>query len=395
MPSFPINIPPSMARNPSPTKSIYPGSSPTSSLTMVGVGRRSPNHEGQMDAIAEDCTEDPITPTEMAPPTHAHHHLHHHHHHHQLGHGSALVEDASNLSLVPPSSSSPSSSSLTGSGQMGVGPGGEVYPPRPLTPGEEMRQRQTGANMVQPSPTLSPSLSQDMMAMGGGGGSRGEGEGCDSTTSNVSTTPTNTNTTAVPSPKNGLHHLLTSGNPQTKAPPPPTPSSHHHPHHYHLSSSEHQSQPQQHVGLKGMLLTPVTNAQPAPHQHHHHHHTSVQHSFINHEVIYNGSPMNGYSTSTAAAAAVAQADMAALLQIQQMTNHISTILDHFGIPFVHQNNVFTANHHGVQFQIHVARNIQLQYIAGDTNQYQSLSSQLYSRLLAATTQTQHLLWHKT
>lgn len=78
--------------------------------------------------------------------------------------------------------------------------------------------------------------------------------------------------------------------------------------------------------------------------------------------------------------------MAALMQIQQLSSHVSTVLGNFGIPFVHdhQDNVFTVHHHGVQFQIHVARNIQLQYIAGDTNQYQSLCSQLYSRLVPTT-----------
>lgn len=63
MPSFPVSV--AQNRESSPTRALY-SASPTSSLT----GRRSPIHDVQMDAIAEDCTEDSsTTPTATYPPT--------------------------------------------------------------------------------------------------------------------------------------------------------------------------------------------------------------------------------------------------------------------------------------------------------------------------------------
>ena len=64
LPSFPVSV--IQNREGSPTKSIF-GSSPNGTTT-VGVGRRSPIHDIQMDSIAEDSTEDSTTPTEMNPP---------------------------------------------------------------------------------------------------------------------------------------------------------------------------------------------------------------------------------------------------------------------------------------------------------------------------------------
>ena len=63
MPSFPVSV--AQNREGSPTRALY-SASPTSSIT----GRRSPIHDVQMDAIAEDCTEDSsTTPTSKYPPT--------------------------------------------------------------------------------------------------------------------------------------------------------------------------------------------------------------------------------------------------------------------------------------------------------------------------------------
>ena len=301
MPSFPVNIPATLSsRETSPTRPLY-GGSPTSSLTMVG--RRSPNHDNQMDSIAEDFTEDLATPTETAPP----------------------------VSFSIGDDSRPSNSSLSN------GFVNEQGYPRPITP-NGVRQRKTGAHMVQAAATVP---SQQVM--------RGEPA------------------SSMPQPqphKNGmgLHHLLlntsTMQQVSTPAPPPVVTSSHN-----NLVQGS----------LKGMLLTPVTNNTPP--QYHTH--------LVNTDVIYNASPMNGFVTTSQPNYHLV--GMAALMQMQQqLSNRVSSVLDNFGIRFVHEDNIFTVHHHGVQFQIHVARNIQLQYIAGDTNQYQSLCTQLYSRLVAAT-----------
>ena len=81
-------------------------------------------------------------------------------------------------------------------------------------------------------------------------------------------------------------------------------------------------------------------------------------------------------------------DVSMLLQMQHTANrnnlsHVSTILSNVGIRHqVHPNNVIMANHQGVSFKIHVANNIQLQYLSGDTSHFQSLHSELMSRLVS-------------
>ena len=354
MPAFPVNILPTsgaLVRDLSPTKSLY-GSSPTNSL--VSVGRRSPNLDSQMDAIAEDCTEDlatpTVTPTDTIPPA-------------------TLVPDSSLTSSLRGADTTTSyprhggRTSLganepifprignrisvggneapafqrTGRTSVGGGDaptafqrtgrtslsgneawharttGNPTYQQPMVPPGDDKRQRRTGASMLQSS-SYQPN----------------------------------------PAPaKNGLHQLLMSAgnNHLTKT----TPSSNNH-------------------LLLSMLQSPLSNPQPQQRE-------QNPNQLISSEYI-NSSTGSSYNTTQQPSQDML--GMAALVQIQQLANHVSTVLNNFGLPHVHQNNVFTVDHHGVRFQIHVARNIQLQYVAGDMMQYQSLCSQLYSSLVPTT-----------
>lgn len=346
LPAFPVNILPnsgSLVRDTSPTKSLY-SSSPTNSLTMTTVGRRSPNLDSQMDAIAEDCTEDlttpTVTPTETIPPTtlvsapptgpgRTSEPAYMRHGRTSLGANEPGFQRPGRTSVGGNETGfqRPGRTSVGGNetsfqrpGRTSVGSnetgfqrtsfGGNealVYPipvssdepptyqQRPVTPGDDKRQRRTGASMLQTSfPSNAPA-------------------------------------------KNGLHQLLMSPNNQTKT---TAPSNNHH-------------------VLLGMLQSPLSNTQQQD----------------------TNPVINRYSTQQPSQDLLG---MAALVQIQQLANHVSTVLNNFGLPHVHQNNVFTVDHHGVRFQIHVAGNIQLRYVAGDMTQYQSLCSQLYSSLIPTT-----------
>lgn len=154
--------------------------------------------------------------------------------------------------------------------------------------------------------------------------------------------------------KNGLHQLLMSTNNQIKTAPTTT-----------TTTNNHQV-------LLGMLQSPLSNSQQQE--------TSNQPINSDYGLIYRANPL----TNCNAPVIPEIAGMAALVQIQQLANHVSTVLGNFGLQYVHQNNVFTVDHLGVRFQIHVAGNIQLQYVAGDMTQYQSLCSQLYNSLIPTT-----------
>lgn len=359
LPTFPVNVLPnsgSLVRDTSPTKPLY-GSSPTNSLTMTTVGRRSPNLDNQMDAIAEDYTEDlatpTVTPTETIPPT-------------ALVSAGGDVRVLSNLRSNDPGYSRHGRTSLganepifqrpgrtslgsnetafqrTGRTSLGgnepsvfqrsgltslSGNESLVYPrpaqtgmdsneppptyQRPVTPGSEKKQRRTGASMLQSS---------------------------------------------VPPAKNGLHQLLMAGSNHTKTAPPANNL------------------------LLGMLQSPLSTPQPTQQQEQPLNHPLINSEFINQQ---SSNPTNTYHTQQQQQSHNLLG-MAALVQIQQLANHVSTVLNSFGLHHVHQNNVFTVDHRGVRFQIHVAGNIQLQYVAGDMTQYQSLCSQLYSSLVPTT-----------
>jgi hypothetical protein len=169
-------------------------------------------------------------------------------------------------------------------------------------------------------------------------------------------------------PKNGLHKLLMSAPgsnnlTNTKTTPPPSNN--------HL--------------LLGMLQSPLSNSQQQQQQQQQQESTRSNH-IITSEYI-NSSTGNSFTTQQQQQHQQQQQlpsqdllGMAALVHIQQLANHVSTVLNTYGLPHVHQNNIFTVDHHGVRFQIHVTRKIQLQYVAGDMTQYQSLCSQLYTSL---------------
>ncbi len=71
------------------------------------------------------------------------------------------------------------------------------------------------------------------------------------------------------------------------------------------------------------------------------------------------------------------------MSIEGILTHISSVLSSCGIPFQHNDGVFTLEHQGVQLQIvitSVPYSIQLRYVAGDTAQYETVCTQLYNRL---------------
>ena len=345
LPSFPISIQPNSPsrsyRESSPTKGgggLY-SSSPTNSLTLVG--RRSPNHEVQMDAIAEDCTEDSTTPTNIHPPA-------------------VIPSEVIDLISRP---LSPRCSNGSGGGDWGrgvprtVGSNGsfQSHPLQSTKIVDKNRQRKTGVHMVKcpVSPHMVSAMEAKMCDCGGHLGV-GEDDHLDN---------------------NGLHHLLSQPSPII------------HPSVKQVSTNTlpilATSHPQV---LMGMLQAPVYNtltsvaAAPPPSP-------PPPQTLISSKYIYstnNYQMQTSVPTPTPSTMSCGQStlDASTLLQMQISSNHkvLSHILKHSGIPFLHQNNVFSVNHLGVQFQIHVTNEIQLQFIAGDTMQYQSLCSELFSRL---------------
>lgn len=310
-----------------------------------------------MDAIAEDCLEESATPTDIAPPT---------------GIGSVVGDVTSSVQ-------NQGQSSFGGSGTSG-GSGG-MLSRRPVTPVDEGKQRRTGAYMVHPTTTQSQQMLTALLDITGN--------------SNTSSITSNTNSSLYP------HHQ-------------------HHHHHHHLPSTTAvaATTTANNQVLLGMLKAPVVHTQtmtsrplptnppaamnfahttttmaaaitPPPPQPHHNHHSD----YNNHHILTNGhtnkdllimSSLNGPAVppaSTTNTTTVTSQEASVLLQMQQISNHISTVLSNFGIHFTPHNNGFRVDHLGVQFHIHVANNIQLQYIAGDTSEYQSLCSELCSRLV--------------
>ena len=68
------------------------------------------------------------------------------------------------------------------------------------------------------------------------------------------------------------------------------------------------------------------------------------------------------------------------MSVEGMLSHVSSVLSSCGIPFFLTNRVFTLEHQGVQLQILISSNITIQYLAGDTSQYQRVCAQLYNQL---------------
>ena len=389
LPSFPVSV--IQNREGSPTKSIF-GTSPTGSSS-VGVGRRSPIHDMQMDAIAEDCTEDSATPTELNAPV-------------------SIATIVNNHSPPSPRMSRLQRASVgeQSAGLMMPQAGGRSPSPasRPTTPsslqagdGGESRRRRSGAispalqEQIQASiqtqqtvdqlpsstlrdvlqngrnhpfqPVVSDSnqlmskpaaglMSQDLMSMlqsplpsnpglvGGAGRHhtpqlQENGQGIRMTNHS----PPQAGGVPVHSSylyANALNHYnsqLSGNSAAFHAAVMPTATQHHH----HL-------------------------IQPNSPFHHHHHHNP--HSLPHH-------PPTNTQPST---------------NVQDVLSHVSSVLNHCGIQYRHSNGVFAVDHQGVRLHIlvcHLASQqnaIQLQYVAGDASQYQTLCSHLYSRLTATT-----------
>ena len=70
------------------------------------------------------------------------------------------------------------------------------------------------------------------------------------------------------------------------------------------------------------------------------------------------------------------------VSVQAMLSHVSSVLSLCRIPFLLNERVFTIEHQGVQLQIVISSDItiQIQYLAGDTVQYQRVCAHLYTQL---------------
>ena len=366
LPSFPVSV--IQNREGSPTKPIF-GTSPTGSPS-VGVGRRSPIHDMQMDAIAEDSTEDSSTPTEVnAPVSIAMFVSNHsppspHSHSHIRGLRRASLGDRSTTLMMTQVSQQPQSLS------------------RPTTPSSlqaggsgELRRRRSGA--------ISPAMQEQIQA-------------------SFQEQPT---TEQVPSTlrdvlQNGRNHPF-HNQPVVSDSSPLAPK------------SSPMSQ-----GLMGMLQSPLTNtgtihASQNGQGIHLANHSQPQGSIPVHSGFLYANALNHFNSQLSATAAFhtvmpsypmmqpaispfhQQRHHAALghqpaNNVQDVLSHVSSVLNHCGINYHHSNGVFAINHQGVQLHIlvcHLASQqnaIQLQYVAGDASQYQTLCSHLYSRLTATT-----------
>ena len=396
LPSFPVSV--IQNREGSPTKSIF-GSSPNGTTT-VGVGRRSPIHDIQMDSIAEDSTEDSTTPTEMNPPA--------------------------SIAMVV-SNHNPPSPRLGGIRRASVGDHsaavntGLMMPPtqaqqqqkvssRPTTPsslqagdGNEPRRRRSGA--------ISPALQEQIQA-----------------SIQEHSSPPQSNQQQQHQQQGEqlqLQALLQNGR-------------NHHPMindaaNQILASSKSNPMSQ---GLMSMLQTPLPNSTPQPNAVSMHtpqiaengqliHMAGQQSSSLAQGVpqmhaagfLYANALNHFNGVNVAAFHTAVMPTHAALLQsnspfhqpamsppqaaqppqqpnpagnVQDVLSHVSAVLNHCGIQYHHNNGVFAIDHQGVRLHIlvcHLASQqnaIQLQYVAGDASQYQTLCSHLYNRLTATT-----------
>lgn len=71
------------------------------------------------------------------------------------------------------------------------------------------------------------------------------------------------------------------------------------------------------------------------------------------------------------------------MSVEGMLSHVSSVLNSCRIPYQHSNGVFSLEHQGVQLRILICNypcSIQLQYVAGNTLQYERVCTQLYNQL---------------
>ena len=288
-----------------------------------------------MYAIAEDCTEEPTTPTNTVSP--------------------AVTDLVTNGSMTS-RGSSVSGEDLSGlASTLGSNGSYQSNSMRSTRPVDNSRQRRTGVQMVKSpiSPQVMSASSEKKVCY------IGSGSGGDSRRASEDKSVDD---------KNRLHQLLMSQPPPATVKQAPA-----------LVPLTTAATTQPHV-LLGMLQAPVYNTLT----------TISPQTVISSEYI---SSSNNYhmvttvptlTSSTTSALSYGQRplDASILLQTQITTNNkfLSQILEHFGIPFQYQNNVFSVDHLGVRFQIFVTNKIQAQYIGGDTMQYESLCTKLFSRL---------------
>ena len=312
-PSFPINIQPNSTSHsysessPSKGGGVVYSSSPTNSLTLVG--QMSPNHEVQMDAIAEDCSEYSSTLVNIHPP-------------------SVIPSEVSDTLSKRPSCSKYSDGSGGDGGRgvprtLGSNRSFQSYSPQLIKLVDMNRQAKMDVPLFKcpVSSHVVSAMETKMCNCGGHLGGVGEDDHLD---------------------KNGLHHLLSQ--PSLIHPSVKQVSTNTLP----ILSTSH---PQV---LLGVLQAPVYNTLnsvaavglPLP----------PPQSLISSEYIYstnNYHMQTSVPTHTPSTVSCTQniPDASSLLQMQISSNHevLSHILKHSGIPFLHQNNVFSVNHLGMQF----------------------------------------------
>ncbi len=336
-PQFPVNVLPStnsihemLSAASSTTNSHY--DSPTSSLNMLG--RKSPNHELQMDPIAEtDSTN--ATPTEITPPINV---------------ISNAISDIPGLRVIHNGQLS------FGGGGGGGGRGGDPLQSggqnfrRPVTPVDEQKQRRSGIDNLQCP--VSPQMISEALHK-------------------VEMEDAKRAISPVVQQNSILHQMMSAPSPPAPAPTTATTAT---------KVAQLGSNPPA-IGLRNMLQSPLydTNYQAMP-----------PHPGINgYSVPVH--PSSSSPSSSSMSYPQNNMDMPMYLQMPQLSSnqidvvlsHISAVLNTIGLPFnyYHQSNTFNVEHSGVHFQIQVANNIHLQYIAGDTTQYQSMCNQLVSRLI--------------
>lgn len=397
LPSFPVSV--IQNREGSPTKSIF-GSSPNGTTT-VGVGRRSPIHDMQMDSIAEDSTEDSATPTEVNPPVSIAMVVSNHSppSPHLGGMRRASVGDHSaavNAGLMMPSTQGQQQQQVSS---------------RPTTP-SSLQAGDSGESRRRRSGAISPALQEQIQA----------------SIQEHSSPPQSQQQNQQQQYQQGeqlqLQALLQNGR-------------NHHPMindaaNQILASSKSNPMSQ---GLMSMLQSPLPNNTPQPNAVSMHtpqiaengqfiHMAGQQSSSLAQGVpqmhagfLYANALNHFNGVNVAAFHTAVMPTHAALLQttsqfhqpamsppqapqppqqpnpagnVQDVLSHVSAVLNHCGIQYRHSNGVFAIDHQGVRLHIlvcHLASQqnaIQLQYVAGDASQYQTLCSHLYNRLTATT-----------
>lgn len=392
LPSFPVSV--IQNREGSPTKSIF-GTSPNGTTT-VGVGRRSPIHDMQMDSIAEDSTEDSATPTEVNPPVSI----------------AMVVSNHSppspRLGVLRRASVGDRSAAMNAGGGLMMPAQGQTQQQvssRPTTPSSlqagdngEPRRRRSGA--------ISPALQEQIQASIQENShqqqqqqqtqqQQGEQLQLQALLQNGRNHHhiMNDASQILASPKSspmsqGLMSMLQSplpNNPQPNAVPMNTPHIAENGQLIHMagqqSSSLAQGVPQ--INAAGFLYANALN---------HFNGVNVAAAFHpavmpthHHALMQPNSPFHQPALSQPQPQQPNPAG-----NVQDVLSHVSSVLNHCGIRYHHSNGVFAIDHQGVRLHIlvcHLASQqnaIQLQYVAGDASQYQNLCSHLYNRLTATT-----------